>query len=67
MCTLFSPRRVLSSMPGTSVRPVPTAAAEASAQPAVLSWSVRATVSSPARTADAINAAGASVPSDTLE
>ncbi|GAA1339671.1 hypothetical protein GCM10009635_51130 [Actinocatenispora thailandica] len=49
-------------MPGTSVVPAGTAAA-ASAQPAVESWSVSATTSSPTCPASLINPAGESVPS----
>ena len=51
------------SMPGTSVTPWARAAALASTQPRVVSWSVSARVSSPAATAWATTTAGASVPS----
>jgi hypothetical protein len=49
-----------------TVSPVPAAAENASAQPAVESWSVSATVPSPAARAAVISCAGVSVPSETL-
>src|SRR5919107_2298633 len=55
-----------SSMPGTTVRPGGRAASAAD-QPAVVSWSVSATTSSPAPRAVARSSAGVSVPSDTEE
>ena len=54
-------------MPGTSVSPVSRAAWAASAQPAVVSWSVSARPSSPARAAARTTSAGGSVPSDSVE
>ena len=53
-------------MPGTTVRPAGRAASAAD-QPAVVSWSVSATTSSPAPRAVASSSAGLSVPSDTEE
>ena len=54
-------------MPGTSSMPQRSACALASAQPAVESWSVRATASSPAAAAARTSSAGLSVPSETVE
>src|SRR5947209_19446094 len=55
------------SVPGTRVTPVAGTAAAASAQPAVVSWSVRATTSSPAEAASSSTAAGGEVPSEAVE
>ena len=54
-------------MPGTSPMPSSRALAEASAQPAVWSWSVNATTSSPAAAAAVTRSAGDSVPSEMCE
>ena len=51
------------SMPRTSPIPCRTAASVASSQPAVVSWSVSATTSSPACAADATSSPGGCVPS----
>ena len=53
-------------MPGITVSPDPDAAVKASSQPAVESWSVIATVPSPAATAACTSSVGVSVPSETL-
>ena len=53
-------------MPGTTVRPRGRARS-AAAHPSVVSWSVRATTSRPARRAVSMRVAGSSVPSDTEE
>src|SRR4051812_43847183 len=50
-------------MPGTSVTPTSSAAADAAAHPSAVSWSVIATTSSPARAAARTSSAGVSVPS----
>ena len=55
------------SAPGTRVTPRRRAASAASAQPAVVSWSVSASTSRPASAAAATTAAGASVPSEAVE
>src|SRR3977135_2180484 len=55
-----------SSAPGTSVSPGGSAAA-GSPQPAVVSWSVIATTSRPARAAASTRPAGVSVPSEAVE
>src|SRR4051795_291496 len=55
------------SVPGTRVTPVAGTAAAASAQPAVVSWSVRATTSSPAEAASSSTAAGGEGPSEAVE
>ena len=49
-------------MPGTSRMPWRRAAAVASSQPSVVSWSVSASVVRPASTAQATTCAGGSVP-----
>src|SRR3954452_11371371 len=55
------------STPGTSVTPVRGTAAAASSQPAVVSWSVSATTSSPAWAASASTSDGGDVPSEAVE
>ena len=59
--------RADTSVPRTSAMPCRRAAAAACDQPAVVSWSVRATTSSPAAAASATTCAGAPVPSDAVE
>ncbi len=65
---MLLPRRLHdTSMPGTSRMPCARAASLASAQPSVVSWSVRASVLSPASTARCTTTDGASVPSLAVE
>ena len=54
-------------MPRSRVTPHRGTAAAASAHPAVVSWSVSPTTSSPARAAAAMSSVGVSVPSEQVE
>ena len=59
-----SGRSALSSTPGISRTPIAAAARDASATPAVVSWSVSAMWRTPFAPARRISAAGVSTPSD---
>ncbi len=66
MCRLTPSRRQEISAPVTRVSPAGSASA-AAAWPATVSWSVRATTSSPAARAAVTSSAGESVPSEAVE